>query len=92
MIIPNVRVPDLSNDAVPKILESKSVDNFHVGVQKDASHDDNLNWRVVGGLRAAEGQFPYMVSLRYTSTYAHFCGGTIISNRYVLTAAHCTEG
>ncbi|XP_073831856.1 transmembrane protease serine 9-like [Musca autumnalis] len=43
--------------------------------------------RIVGGNRAAEGQFPHQVSVRSTS--GNICGGSIISEYYVLTAAHC---
>ncbi|XP_065084074.1 chymotrypsin-2-like [Ochlerotatus camptorhynchus] len=52
-----------------------------------------LEWkgRIVGGQNAASGQFPYQVSLR-SSNNAHFCGGSIVNNRYVLSAAHCTFG
>lgn len=47
--------------------------------------------RVVGGSNAASGQFPYQCSLR-TAGNAHFCGCSIINNRWVLSAAHCTDG
>lgn len=47
--------------------------------------------RVVGGTNAGTGEFPFIVSLRSTSN-SHFCGGSIISNYYVITAAHCVSG
>ncbi|KAM7347493.1 transmembrane protease serine 9-like [Cochliomyia hominivorax] len=43
--------------------------------------------RIVGGVDAIEGQFPYQISLRLNGS--HICGGSIISRNYILTAAHC---
>ncbi|XP_065084030.1 chymotrypsin-2-like [Ochlerotatus camptorhynchus] len=50
-----------------------------------------LEWegRIVGGQNANPGQFPHQVSLR-SSANAHFCGGSIVNTRYVLSAAHCS--
>lgn len=58
--------------------------------------------RIVNGLSAHPGQFPYFVDLEiymyteYTPKIRHVgtnCGGALISTEFILTAAHClTEG
>ncbi|XP_076619641.1 chymotrypsin-2-like [Colletes latitarsis] len=46
--------------------------------------------QIVGGKDAPVGGFPYQVSLRQNNN--HFCGGSILNSRYILTAAHCVVG
>ncbi|KAF5278811.1 hypothetical protein FQR65_LT03498 [Abscondita terminalis] len=46
--------------------------------------------RIIGGHDADFGEFPYQVSLQYRNR--HFCGGSIIASKWILTAAHCVDG
>ncbi|GJQ80449.1 hypothetical protein Trydic_g12347 [Trypoxylus dichotomus] len=49
------------------------------------------NFRIFGGSDAADGAYPYMVSLRHSDN-RHFCGGTILNRRWILTSANCVVG
>ncbi|KAM3920690.1 chymotrypsinogen 2-like [Leptodactylus fuscus] len=44
--------------------------------------------RIVNGEEAIPGSWPWQVSLQ-DSTGFHFCGGSLISDTWVITAAHC---
>merc|ERR1712107_50916 len=46
--------------------------------------------RIVGGVEATEHARPWQVALFIDDAW--FCGGSIISENYVLTAAHCADG
>lgn len=80
-VSPRVRTSSASSDKLP----DKSV----CGIQNEET-------RIIGGETTEIGEFPWIALLRYRNvdgTDAGFqCGGTIINNRYVLTAAHCLRG
>ncbi|NXA37643.1 OVCH2 protein, partial [Eudromia elegans] len=47
----------------------------------------NLFTRIVGGNQVQRGSHPWQISLKRREK--HFCGGTIVSAQWVVTAAHC---
>lgn len=46
--------------------------------------------RVVGGVNAAKGAWPWIVSLHWMGNYE--CGASLIGRDWLLTAAHCVQG
>lgn len=51
--------------------------------------DEDPDDLIVGGYETTIEEHPWQVSLQLYSS--HRCGGSIIGDRWVLTAAHCTR-
>ncbi|XP_043824455.1 transmembrane protease serine 12-like [Dromiciops gliroides] len=50
--------------------------------------------RIIGGHKAQSGSWPWIVSLQVmvsANQSTHFCGGSLIKKKWVITAAHCLE-
>ncbi|GAB0090782.1 Peptidase S1 domain-containing protein [Sergentomyia squamirostris] len=82
----------LGTVALGKGLDLQSPHDFIDAIgrlEREEGITEYFESRIVGGSTAALGQFPYQVSLR-TPANAHFCGGILANNRWVVSAAHCT--
>lgn len=73
-----------------KILKNLQNSNGTMKFSNAACGVTNEDTRIVGGKPTDPNEFPWMVRLSYFNRF--YCGGTLINDRYVLTAAHCVKG
>lgn len=57
--------------------------------EKYLSRNDEHHGRIVGGFKTTIEENPWQVSLMIEGD--HFCGGTIISPKWIVTAVHCVR-
>jgi len=73
------------NKPDPFVGEKRNFDDI-CGIENDG-HDPR--GKIVGGFEAEEHEWPWIVALFIDDMW--FCGGALISDEFVLTAAHCAE-
>ncbi|XP_072748640.1 serine protease gd isoform X1 [Anoplolepis gracilipes] len=56
------------------------------------SHTNDINLLISNGIKTAPGQWPWLAALFIVKLEFEFqCAGSILTNRHVLTAAHCLK-
>ncbi|XP_059582400.1 transmembrane protease serine 6 [Alligator mississippiensis] len=75
-----VKKPNPECDLVADCKDLSDENNCDCGLQT------SLN-RIVGGIDTLEGEWPWQASLQIRGR--HICGGTLIADRWVVSAAHC---
>ncbi|KAF4533006.1 hypothetical protein B566_EDAN000695 [Ephemera danica] len=55
------------------------------------SQQRSASSKVTGGTMATEGQVPWMISIQRKIDNGQFCGGSIIGQNWIVTAAQCSQ-
>jgi secreted trypsin-like serine protease len=87
--------PELRPSAPSISAPFKPQRTLQPGFATQAIAPDAVSPMIVGGTDAAEGVHPFQVALinkSYSDDFqAQFCGGTLVADRFVVTAAHCSD-
>uniref|UniRef100_A0A096LRU8 Coagulation factor IXa n=1 Tax=Poecilia formosa TaxID=48698 RepID=A0A096LRU8_POEFO len=77
------------NPGLPDHLNATSPTNTTPTAAAASTTEPDLDSRIVGGRSVAPGEIPWQVGLIAKPSGRLFCGGSILSERWVITAAHC---
>lgn len=69
------------------MLETRNYLNCLLIISDQRYYHRETNKRIVAGIKARKGGFPWQVGIYLQGRL--ICGGTLINERYALTAAHC---
>lgn len=86
---------DIKLDEIVPIYETVEFQQHYpqyAQLTKEASFSNNRQARIWNGVLAADGELPYMVGIVVLLSRQAFCGGSIVSNNFVLSAASCFPG
>ncbi|KAJ3656633.1 hypothetical protein Zmor_015692 [Zophobas morio] len=77
----------------PGYISQKKCREYTSQTKEEQLCGHNIVKRIVGGIPTGRTEFPHMAALGYQTNGTHYfrwlCGGSLISEQYILTAAQC---
>ncbi|KAM7342802.1 trypsin-1-like [Cochliomyia hominivorax] len=74
----------------PEVVTTTTAPSETKKCQSCSCGSPNVIHRIVGGEETQEIRYPWMTLLKHNNRF--YCGGSLVSDRYVATAAHCLRG
>ncbi|CAG7722893.1 unnamed protein product [Allacma fusca] len=103
--IDEVKKDDVTNNSLGDVISFNSTNNVRPDSKTLQNHPNFRNFpslascsrvvtteRIIGGREVPLGSYPWMARIGYQLTSGEIiygCGGAVINERYILTAAHC---
>uniref|UniRef100_A0A6A7G5B2 Trypsin-1-like n=1 Tax=Hirondellea gigas TaxID=1518452 RepID=A0A6A7G5B2_9CRUS len=86
---------DSEEESLEKVDDGRDIEEDTS--ENDVSDEDRKDRpeipKIIGGEPVADGEFPYQVSIQAIDMFghSHFCGGVIMSQTSIVTAAQCVQ-
>ncbi|XP_046654399.1 transmembrane protease serine 11B-like [Daphnia pulicaria] len=89
-----VTVPTSTDESVTTVTQCPTATSSNKNRAMTVKDERNVKGKIVGGEETTPNEFPWMAHLKtiYWSGDSSNCSGTLIGNRWILTAAHCFFG
>ncbi|KAL7018273.1 hypothetical protein ACKWTF_010700 [Chironomus riparius] len=90
-----VRIPENFKNAKPISAHPRYQEHeLQKKFAKNLSNNGEISPFIIGGQPAERGQFPHhaLIYIVHPGSVVYLCGGSIIDQKWILTAAHCAYG
>ena len=88
--IPINEVAETNIDEDDDLYSDQDGDDLYSDEYDEYYGEDKIGVKIVGGKESVPNKYPFAAVLT-TKSGGHFCGGTLITRRHVVTAAHCFQ-
>lgn len=74
---------------IPETFQHQQNPSFECGT-RDTSNKPAVTSLILSGMKASKGEFPWLVA-HFHREHGYVCGGSLVSQKIVVTASHCRQ-